>query len=383
MDIKDVPKKTIIYQNIEYEVCEWAIEKLKSIGISYEDEYISYLLQYDNPLSSQRLDILGNMDYINRQYIGTGSLLGRIVKIDKNGIICDYFENLFDAVIDSLNCNNKYSYEKLHNNGIYQSKITYDFFGTKINVVSKGKEIDAIKKLNSHIRTCKNGYWDKNNHFNKIYHSFHISSKLTYDEFKMQYLRWLSLSFSGYFQYHYSDCIDNEYTRHIEDNCNDYSQRINSLFKKYSNDKGCCFQKIYDLKQVYGLPGIYLLCFPKIKGCYVGKTEKCLLKRITQHFTTPNSIFDRKYTPTDVEEIYILQLDETLPFINIIEEDCISTLGKDICLNAFAGGNSIELIKSDKYNASMHTINEDLLEWVVSDSHNITQYRKECAENND
>ena len=208
-----------------------------------------------------------------------------------------------------------------------------------------------------------------------------IASRMSYNEYVMQGIRWESFVFAECFRSFASGHTESKYTRHNIQSCNDYPERMKLLFQKYSLQGECAFKQVYDLNNVKGFSGIYLLCLPQINGCYVGKTGKCFATRIQQHFTTPNSEFDKKYRPSDIREIYIMQLDETMPMMDKVEEDCIATLGKEICLNALAGGSSIELIKSDKYDEKRHFLPENLIMWVAEDSIRIANYRKECAEN--
>lgn len=367
-------EKTIIYRGLEYQVSERVIEELNSMGQEFDDAYITYLLRNDSPCFSWGLTILSKFDIMNRTYIGKNSLLGRIVKLDKQGNVVAFFDTMYETVMDSINCSNKYSFESFSRNGIVDDKKQYDFFGLQINVSSNAIQTEVIKKLNSEIRRCKNRHHGRNKMF-KAGYSKEVASRMSYDEYVMQAIRWHSFCFGDLIHGLFCDS-ESKYTKHFTENCGDYSERMKMLFHRYSKNNITLFEKIKDLNEIRGFSGIYLLCLPQIKGCYVGKTEKCFATRIPQHFTTPNSAFDKKYIPTDIQDIYILQLDEMMPLINLIEEDCIAVLGKEVCLNAVAGGYSIELIKSDRYDEKEHFLSLNDLNWVVEDAFNITQYRK-------
>ena len=78
-------KRIIVYRNEEYEVCEWAIKEVEHNGLAFTDEYITYLLEKDSPFSPRNLDLLAHYDILNRKFIGSTGLLGRVIKLDKNG----------------------------------------------------------------------------------------------------------------------------------------------------------------------------------------------------------------------------------------------------------------------------------------------------------
>lgn len=373
----EITKKTIVYRNTEYQVCEWVIKELNSIGLEFNDEYITSLLEQQSPIFPWSLTVLAHWDFLTRKFIGSNGLLGKIVQLDKEGNVLNCFETIYDAAMASLHNRCKYSFENFYKSGVCLSKENLNFFGIEIAIYPKNLEYDIIKKLNKAIQRCKNKQSDKSKWYKERY-SAEIASKMTYDEYITRIVRCEALisvqSFTSLVE------EESEYTKHNIEKCADYFDRIKDLFQKYSARGLCAFKQIYDLNTVKNFSGIYLLCLPQIKGCYIGKTQKCFAKRITQHFTNPNSVFDSKYKPNDIKEIYVLQLDETMKMIDFIEEDCIATLGKEISLNAMAGGNSIELIKSEKYNANEHLLNSDLLQWVAEDSLNIARYREECKE---
>ena len=67
--------------------------------------------------------------------------------------------------------------------------------------------------------------------------------------------------------------------------------------------------------------------------------------------------------------------------MDLVESDCIAMLGKDICVNALAGGKSIELIKSDTYKAENYLLSDDILKWAITDSINFSEYERDVLEN--
>ncbi|MBQ1195785.1 MAG: GIY-YIG nuclease family protein [Clostridia bacterium] len=382
----DIPKRLVPYGNSEYEVCEWAIEDVNKLGLEFDEAYISYLLTNQSPWSSWSLTVLASIDILNRKHIGKGSTLGRVVSIDRNGSIIACFENLFDAVMGTLNSNYTYSFEKVYDCSNLPQKQVYDFFGLKIKVKSFDEWDDIIGNLNKTIRRCKNRYFGKNKIFREMYNEG-VSSRMSYDDYVIKGIRWDCFNFGQFLRglnnvssesIGRNSDLESKCTQHNIEKCNDYEVRLNNLFERYSIDGTVAFKKMYDLNEVRGRTGIYILCFPQIKGCYVGKTTKCFARRIPQHFTTPNSAFDRKYCPDDVKEIFVLQLYETQFMVDAIESDCIASLGSEICLNAVAGGESIDFIKSERYDSNKYQIDLDLVKWASQDSINIANYLKEC-----
>ena len=95
-------KKIIIYNDVEYKISLKIINWLNNYGVEMNDQYIEYLLKNSNSYYNNAIEFLALMDLFNRKYIGEKGQLGRIVKIDKNGTILEYFDSVFDACIDSI-----------------------------------------------------------------------------------------------------------------------------------------------------------------------------------------------------------------------------------------------------------------------------------------
>ena len=376
MDLSKYSSKTLIYNGIKHNIPIWLYDKYLSMGINFNEEYVSYLLKY-NPTDAKRsIAILANMDIKNKKYIGTYGEYGKIVKVNKYGDVIGTFENVLEAFLDSPDQTANYSFELLHKKRVTNQKESCIFFGKKIMISDDTQDTAVIKALNTTIRKCKNIYADKNDTWKKRYKEI-SDPNLTYTEFLMQWIYATSFECGDWISYSLSSLQETKYTLHNIEKCNDYTERINNLFNRYSINGKTAFERIYELNKTENFYGIYLLCLPQIKGCYLGKTTKSFATRIPQHFTKPNSSFDVKYKPEDIKEIYILPLDETVHFIDLIEEDCIATLGQNICLNAIAGGTSIELIKSETYNPKSHLIKQNLLEWVINDSIRFVNYVRE------
>lgn len=150
----------------------------------------------------------------------------------------------------------------------------------------------------------------------------------------------------------------------------EYNNKLNCLLHRYTYKNISLFQKVENLNDFVSQKGIYILCLPEIKGYYVGKATKSLKKRIIDHWTKPNSDFDRTYGPNDVKDIYILScngLDDYI--INEIEKDCIATISKKFALNAMVGGNTMLTISDKNYKEKDFCISQPLLKKIKNQIH--------------
>lgn len=378
-------KKTsiIIYKGTEYEVRTTVLLELEKMGMQINDSYVEKILQNQSPFSNWSLSYLINIDLNNIKYIGSNSILGRIIKLDKKGDVLDYFETVYDATINGLKGNYTYSFENLHKNGYVPKKQRCIFFGLSI---SYNYNHPIIKKLNRRIRHSQNWYYGKNKNVIELFTS-EIASRMSFEEYLLQKIKFDSFCFveeirlGGYLNNDNFDIVPmkkSKYTSHDISSCEDYENRLVKLLSRYSYKEKTLFEKVEDLSQYRKRKGIYILCLTQLKGCYVGQTRKCLATRISQHFTSENSEFDKNYRPSDVKQIYVLPVDETM---DLVESDCIAMLGKDICVNALAGGKSIELIKSDTYKAENYLLSDDILKWAITDSINFSEYERDVLEN--
>lgn len=371
---------SIEYNGNYFEIDKFLIGKLEEMNIDLDDEYISRLREWDCPVRRRSLNRLIWLDIVNRIYIGRHALFGRIVKLDKQGSEIAYFETVFDAVLDAINDNaiHKYSFEKTYEYRNF-SKQESDFFGVRIRTTSREKGYQVVKELNTWITKCKNVYGGKNKTIKERY-TERVVREINYETYLMQWVKYWSFCVAELL-HHQHKCVtsgkymESKYTFHDVNRCDDYYERIKTLLNRYSCGGNTCFVKVRDLNKLKGLQGIYVLFLPRIKGCYIGKTEKCFATRIPQHFTSPNSAFDEKYMSTDVEAIYVLPLCESMMMIDLVERDCIAVLGNEVTLNAMAGGGSIELIKSETYDPGRYLLNVERVSFVSEDAFREAKYR--------
>ena len=360
-------KKIIDHQGIKHEISESYYNYLKKWDKNSLDKYFSFLLEHESPIHKLGLDYLIACDLTNTKYLGEQKLLGHVVKYDKMNNIIGHFDTIYDAVMDSLDNKCKYGFENLHNMGFVPNKQKQKFFGVEINV---DYTIPIMKELNALITRCKNRYFDKSKMFRNFYNEY-CCDKMSFDDFKMKRIKSWTFSFLLEGSFLINDVMNNKFCKE-EIYSVDYKECLNDLLSRYSVKNKSSFIEINNLKSINYETGIYVLCLEN--GCYVGQTERDLKTRIVQHFTNPNSNFDRMYRPQNVKKIYVLPLGETSAFIDAIESDCIAILGKDSCLNVLAGGSSIELIKSENYNPQNYMLKKDLVNWVSQDSYNLVEY---------
>lgn len=361
----------ITYQNQDYAVPIKYVRELEALGVQVDENYVGELLGYQSPVWELKLRTLMIIDIGNKEYAQSKENLGRIIKYDKCGNIAACFESVYEATVDALNSNARYSFERLHNEGFLRQKQKHEFFGIPITVAH---DHEIIKALNKHIRCSRNLYQGKRKYTQMLYAD--VADKMSYTEFAMQKIKADSFRFRAdvirpFFNNSNSNA-EHPYVKHNIELCADYDIRMKALFDRYSVNGETLFEKVDDLGKYKGYSGIYLLCLPQIKGCYVGQTKKCFATRIPQHFTSPNSAFDTKYGPADIKEIYILPAEEY--YVDYLESDCIAVLGNEVCLNALAGGGSVELIKSERYKPENYLLPQEPLELAIQESCNLMEY---------
>lgn len=147
---------------------------------------------------------------------------------------------------------------------------------------------------------------------------------------------------------------------------NKYQQALNDLLLRYSKDGKTVFEKVHVLDDYAGYTGIYVLCIPRVKGYYIGQTNKSISKRIKQHFHSPSSEFDKSFTINDVSEIYVLHCG--IDYLDIAEVDCIASIPKEYLLNRMAGGPLIMFVDSEDYVSSRFRADEKMIKEIVTQS---------------
>ena len=251
----DMSKKIVTHRGIKYEVPEKLIEDIEKNGITFNDEYVSYLFENSSPLSPKELSFLIYLDIRNRKYIGSNGSLGKIVRLNKKGEVVSCYETVYDAVLDSLNHTDKYTFEKIHKEGILLKKKTYLFFGLRISVTRKACKSQAVDALNRVIRKCKKRYMDNDESF-KSWYSGKATEPMSYDEYILRGTRWKAFLLGQEIHDLQEPLSESKYTEHHPDKCDDYCERMVSLLMRYSLDDFSAFEQVMDLNDVSKFSGI-------------------------------------------------------------------------------------------------------------------------------
>ena len=135
-----------------------------------------------------------------------------------------------------------------------------------------------------------------------------------------------------------------------------------SKFTEYSNELKAIINKKYEQK------------------IYVGQTKKCLKERVLQHFTKPQSQFDKTHSLEEVSNIYVLNVSEE--YLDYVEMDCIASIPSKLLFNVFAGGGSIEMITTNTYDPKRYLLDDNFISFI-SEQANIINSIKKKQEKND
>lgn len=343
------------------------VDDLKKSNIELTSSYINELLDNDTyPIVSLGLQLLIRYDQINKKYIGSTGILGRIVKVDKKSNPIAYFETTRDAIMDSLNNKEKYVFE----HPLIRSTQTYNFFETSIKPCENTSADNELKRL---VNLCRRTYFGKRRIVNDLYEdNTKLKNTMTFEEFKSCFIKYRCFIFGDILRSLYT-YTEYSFPSHDINKCSDYESKLNNLFLRYSINNQSAFKEVKILQDYHSVSGIYILCLSKIKGCYIGQSDTDLASAIVEHFSNPISLFDHSYTPHDIDKVFVLPLDETMEFSNEIIADCMTCLGANICLNALPIKNSKKELSTEDNTAQL-PLEETLIEQTVNDSLEYYQY---------
>lgn len=144
---------------------------------------------------------------------------------------------------------------------------------------------------------------------------------------------------------------------------NEYEQSIEKLLNRYSKDEQTVFELVDDLKEYDHCCGIYVLCFDKEQKVYIGQATKSIYKRINQHFSNPQTTFDKTHKKDDISKIYVLQT--TYEFIDYIECDCVSMFTHRTCCNGLIPGTIIAFQYVE--DAKEYKMSDDFVQMIVEE----------------
>ena len=354
----------IKYKNKKYSIDSKWVDRLKSVDTEINEDYIEYLLQHINPhtenITSIGIESLIRDDYLNKKLFKS-DILGVICQYDYEGNLLNEYTSLTDIMTIVSPEKYLYSFKCSNENFIIPQKNSVIHFGTQFTPIYEQKSwrYTHITSLNNWIQGFAK--WCGTNHCSKIYEKpeyEYIKEKYSFEEFCNQRKLCHLFSLGGSINFAISQ--RNKIKARIDSlSEEEYNNKLNCLLHRYTYKNVSLFQKVENLNDFVSQKGIYILCLPEIKGYYVGKATKSLKKRIIDHWTKPNSDFDRTYGPNDVKKIYILNCSESYDaeyFIDAIERDCIATIGRKFSLNVMVGGNTIETIYDKDYDEKKYQI---------------------------
>ncbi len=325
------------------------VEKLKSINTEINEDYLDYLLLHRNPhekgIASQSFLSLIEMDYCNKKMFNSKKF-GTIYQYNKDGMLISKHCSIENILKIQEPKKFLYSFYK-PNNFFVPTRKGIDFFNTKLTTSYDQKSwmFSDISRLNYIIKESENygGLTRCSKLYNDDEYKF-IKERFTLEEFcearKKHFLFCLGLGIHCSLKQK-----EQQRKRILEISSEEYENKREILFKRYSYNGHTLFKKVENLKNYSSYKGIYLLCLPTVKGYYIGKTNSCFRERITGHFRNSRSDFDKLYGPRDIQEIYVLPFENIN--INIIEQDCIATIGKELALNSLVGGDDLCFLDED------------------------------------
>lgn len=337
----------IVYNGTEYTINFKWVERLKSINTKIDKDYFDYLLKYQNPhdkeLTSQSFLSLIELDYFNKLMFNSKKF-GTIYQYSIEGILINEHKSLDSILAFHEPEKYLYSFYTPTEDFFAPTRKGINFFNTNLTAPydQKSWKFSEISRLNYIIKESVNysNLTRSTKSYNCDGYEF-IKERFTLEEFcaarKKHFLFCLGLGV-----YYSLKQKEQQRKRICEISSGEYQYAMETLLKRYSYNGHTLFKKVENLNKYSSHKGIYVLCLPEVKGYYIGKTNSCFKKRVTDHFRNSRSDFDKLYGPTDIQEIYVL------PFknidINLIEQDCIATIGKKFALNSLVGGDDLRFL---------------------------------------
>ena len=198
-------------------------------------------------------------------------------------------------------------------------------------------------------------------------HRSPLLNDYTFEEFRKQHCKAISMEFYWALaaSIRYFDSNNQDKAKRQEMPLTPYNAALTRLQKRYTFKKKALLKKVTNLDNYTNFAGIYILCLSGVRGYYVGQTAHSLSKRIRQHWRKPGTDFDRKYSESDVAEIYVMPLDIPAVYeqfgLDAIERDCIASVPKKYLLNSMVGGGTILWVKNKKYKQADYRLPTDVL----------------------
>lgn len=353
--------------------------QLQKHGVELNEKYFDYLYEYICPVyyndSMSTLSMLALYDESNRRLFD--SECDKVVVYKETPEI---YDNFVDAILSNYNQQYEMNLLSLHNKGIYPQKRIHKAY-TNFHVtikptlrVSENARITELRKLINHIYRWKNGKLPEKD-FSELQQHTPATKYSSVEEFKKQWVKNMAFRLSADLVLAIKFKPEEKNTYLIFD---EYVNNLKSLLNRYSQNNKSVFEKVENLNDYDGYTGIYILCFDDEMKMYIGQTKQSFKKRITSHFTKPQSDFDKTHSFDRISSIYILHT--TSEFIDYVEADCIANIEPKYLLNKLAASGSIELITSESYNPQNYMISSKAIIDIVSDVEKAKEYNRQNIE---
>ena len=134
----------------------------------------------------------------------------------------------------------------------------------------------------------------------------------------------------------------------------DFDKSLKTLLEMEENKK---LKKVEDLKDFFGIKGIYVMILDKYKQIYVGQSKSDVVARIIQHWKKKiefenllaGNIYEEKlkidsFGMLDTTRIYIEEVEESL--LDKREEELVDLIPEDYLANKVAGGVKLNSISA-------------------------------------
>lgn len=342
--------REIIIKNKKISIPNHLLEKCEKYGVDIYGEYADKILHYHSPYSevtdgSYRMNIFNALfDKIYREKFGP------FVQISEDGLINQSYE-LFDLLKNDPDKKYTYNYLYFYKKGMNPFLEDYVFFGSKIKRVFY-YDIENEPRpymLNDYIKTILK--------YVKKLASGNVSN---YDND----LKWRCFSMNRFVRDWYKGFVSVDYRNSISEE--EYSETLKKLLDRYSCLNETLFEKVTQLGVYKSVVGIYILCIKNKRKIYVGQTKASISRRVLQHFNHKNTDFDNSILPGDINEIYVLRIPQIENMIDVVEADCIATIGPKIVANAAASSYTLESI-DENYKPEFYLMEPKLLKQTINE----------------
>lgn len=357
------------------EIPKWIIERYNKENINLDDKYLDELYSYHRPpmLSFQTepeySHVFTRLMIANLNGIRAKKSLGKFVMYGSDGSKIATFDSLYKIVLNENYRCNCLGYESSDKENIFPEKVAKQRQLRGLTVVEPTEKAGImLRELNDYKRNMF--AWFYGVRAQKSFHDEHRSPLLndyTFEEFRKQHCKAISMEFYWALaaSIRYFDSNNQDKAKRQEMPLTPYNAALTRLQKRYTFKKKALLKKVTNLDDYTNFAGIYILCLSGVRGYYVGQTAHSLSKRIRQHWRKPGTDFDRKYSESDVAEIYVMPLDIPAVYeqfgLDAIERDCIASVPKKYLLNSMVGGGTILWVKNKKYKQADYRLPTDVL----------------------